>query len=195
MIFMPINLRRVGEVADGSVTTAKLANDAVTTAKLADTAVTTGKIADDAIVTGKIAAGAVNTSDIADGAITGVKADGSIKTSYLVADDSTVSYTGTAYSNEKEMRFVKKVSGIPGGEVMVYAEVMASVGTSNVGIFFNTETTPRIELSTVGTAFELLEGTAYIGDLADGRHTISMRLRNLDSGIAYNKLIEMHARV
>jgi len=67
---MPINLRRVGEVADGSVTTAKLADNAVTTQKLND------------------------------GAVTGVKADGSIKTSYLVADDTTVSYTGTAYSNQ-----------------------------------------------------------------------------------------------
>ena len=36
---MPINLRRVGEVADGSVTTAKLADNAVTTQKLNDGAV------------------------------------------------------------------------------------------------------------------------------------------------------------
>lgn len=162
---MPINLRRVGEVADGSVTSAKLADNAVTTQKLND------------------------------GAVTGVKADGSIKTSYLIADDTTVSYTGTTYSNEKEMRFVKKASDIPGGEVMVYAEAMASVGTTNVGIFFDSEITPRITLSTVGTGFELLEGTAYIGDLSNGRHTVNMSLRNLDAGIAYNKLIEMHSRV
>ncbi len=162
---MPINLRRVGEVADGSVTTAKLANDAVTTAKLGD------------------------------GAVTGVKADGSIKTSYLVADDTTVSYTGTVYSSEKELRFAKKASDIPGGEIMVYAEAMASVGTTNVGIFFDSEVTPRITLATVGTGFELLEGTAYIGDLSNGRHTISMSLRNLEAGVAYNKLIEMHSRV
>jgi len=162
---MPINLRRVGEVADGSVTTAKLADNAVTTQKLND------------------------------GAVTGVKADGSIKTSYLVADDTTVSYTGTAYSNQKEMNFVKKVSSIPGGEVMVYAEAMASVGTTNVGIFFDSESTPRILLSTVGTGFELLEGTAYIGDLSDGKHSVNMSLRNLDAGIAYNKLVEMHSRV
>lgn len=162
---MPINLRRVGEVADGSVTTAKLANDAVTTAKLSD------------------------------GAVTGVKADGSIKTSYLVADDTTVAYTGTTYSNQKELNFVKKASSIPGGEVMVYAEVMASLGTTNLGIFFDSEAVPRITLSTVGTGFELLEGTAYIGDLSDGKHAVNMSLRNLDAGIAYNKLIEMHSRV
>ena len=93
------------------------------------------------------------------------------------------------------MNFVKKASSIPGGEVMVYAEAMASVGTTNVGIFFNSESTPRIFLSTVGTGFELLEGTAYIGDLSDGKHSVNMSLRNLDAGIAYNKLVEMHSRV
>ena len=162
---MSINLRRVSELVDGSVTTAKLADNAVTTLKLGD------------------------------GAVTGVKADGSIKTSYLVADDTTVSYTGTVYNSEKELRFAKKASGIPGGEIMVYAEAMASVGTTNIGIFFDSESVPRITLSTVGTGFELLEGTAYIGDLSDGRHTVNMSLRNLDTGIAYNKLIEMHSRV
>lgn len=162
---MPINLRRVGEVADGSVTTAKLADNAVTTVKLGD------------------------------GAVTGVKADGSIKTSYLVADDTTVSYTGTSYSNQKELRFAKKASSIPGGEVIVYAEAMATVGTTDIGIFFDSESVPRIYLSTVGTGFELLEGTAYIGDLSDGRHTVNMSIRNLNAGVAYNKLIEMHSRV
>lgn len=161
---MPINMRRVGEVADGSVTAAKLADGSVTTNKLANLAVTSAK------------------------------ASGNLKTSYLVADDTTVSYTGTAYSSEKEMRFVKKVSDLPSGEIIVKAEAMASVGTSNIGIFFNAEITPRIELSTVGTGFELLEGTAYIGDLLDGVHSVSMRLRNLDTGIAYNKLVELHAR-
>ncbi len=165
MIFTPINLRRVSELIDGSVTTAKLANDAVTTVKLGD------------------------------GAVTGAKADGSIKTSYLVANDDVISYTGTVYSSEKELRFVKQVSDIPSGEIMVYAEAMASVGTTNVGLFFDSELTPRVTLATVGTGFELLSGTAYIGDLSNGRHTVSMSLRNLDAGVAYNKLIEMHSRV
>ncbi len=163
---MPINLRRVGEVADGSVTSVKLAD------------------------------GAVITSKLFDGAVTGVKADGSIKTSYLVADDTTVSYVGTVYSDQKELRFVKKSSSIPGGEVMVYAEVMAPTGIADVGVFFDAEVAPRITLSTVGTGFELLSGTAYIGDLSDGVHYVNMSLRNLTgAAYAYNKLIEMHARV
>ena len=193
---MPINLRRVGEVADGSVTSSKLADNAVTTAKLADTAVTTGKIADDAIVTGKIAAGAVNTSDIADGAVTGAKAAGHLKTSYLVADDTYCSYVGTTYSDQKELRFVKKEGDLPSGEIIVKTEAMASVGNTDVGIFFNSEVNPRITLTTVGTGFELLEGTAYIGDLPDGVHSMNLSLRNVTGGaISHNKIVEIHGRV
>lgn len=202
---MPINLRRVSELVDGSVTSAKLADGSVISSKIGVAAVISGKIAADAVGSSEIAANAVTSSELADnavttlklgdGAVTGVKADGSIKTSYLVADDTTISYTGTVYSSEKELRFVKKAIDIPGGEIMVYAEAMASVGTTNIGIFFDAEITPRITLSTVGTGFELLEGTAYIGDLSNAAHSVNMRLRNLNAGVAYNKLIEMHSRV
>lgn len=151
---MPINLRRVGEVADGSVTTVKLADYAVTAAK----------------------------------------AVGNIKTSYITSDDTTVYNTGTVWIDQKELRFVKKFGDIPGGEVIVMVEAMASTGTSQVGIFFDTEVAPRISLYTVGTGFELLEGTCYIGDLADGIHSVNLSLRNSDVGISYNKLVEIHAR-
>ncbi len=151
---MPINLRRVGEVADGSVTTSKLA----------------------------------------DAAVTAVKAAGNIKTSYITSDDTTVYNSGTVWTNQKELRFVKKFGDIPGGEVIVMAEIMAGSGTANVGIFFDAEAVPRISLYTVGTGFELLEGTCYIGDLAEGVHSVNLSLRNSNVGASYNKLVEMHAR-
>lgn len=143
---------------------------------------------------GEVADGSVTTAKLADGAVTSAKAAGNLKTSYLVADDTTVSYTGTVYNNEKEMRFVINENDIPSGEIIVKAEAMASLGTTNVGIFFDSESTPRITLSTVGTGFELLSGTAYIGDLADGIHSVNLSLRNLEGGIAYNKLVEAHGR-
>ena len=72
-----------GALADGGVTTAKLATSAVTTAKIADDAVTTQKIptnavitsriADGAVTEGKIASNAVNTAKIIDGNVTGPK--------------------------------------------------------------------------------------------------------------------------
>ena len=72
-----------GSVADGSITTAKLADIAVTTAKIASAAVTAAKLADNAVTTAKVvdlavtaaklAANAVETAKIADGAVTADK--------------------------------------------------------------------------------------------------------------------------
>ena len=62
-----------GMLADGAVTTAKLADLNVTTGKLADLAVTTAKLADLAITTGKLADLAITTAKLADAAVTDTK--------------------------------------------------------------------------------------------------------------------------
>jgi hypothetical protein len=66
-----------GNVADGSITAAKLANGAVTSAK----------IAGDAIGATQIAPGAVNSSDIADGSILGLDLANDTITGLQVAND------------------------------------------------------------------------------------------------------------
>jgi len=76
---MALNIRKVGEVADGSVTVAKLADGAVTSIKIADAAVieakvasaaiTSTKISDSAVVEAKIATDAVVESKIAANAV------------------------------------------------------------------------------------------------------------------------------
>jgi hypothetical protein len=86
-------LKIAGAVADGSITTAKLAADAVDgtkiaddainsehyvdgsidTAHIADGAVTNAKLADNAVTNGKIAASTIITADIADNQITTAK--------------------------------------------------------------------------------------------------------------------------
>ena len=72
-----------GALADGGVTTAKLATDAVTTDKVADAQITsalmatnsvnTGAIVDGAVTATKIAANAITTDKIADDAVTNAK--------------------------------------------------------------------------------------------------------------------------
>lgn len=57
-------------IANGSITTDKLASSSVTASKIASYSVTTDKLQDNAITTEKITDGAVTTSKIADNAIT-----------------------------------------------------------------------------------------------------------------------------
>lgn len=60
---------KVGVLSDGSVTAAMLADGAVTTPKLANEAVTSAKIDDGAVATPKLANKAVTSAKIADGAV------------------------------------------------------------------------------------------------------------------------------
>ena len=86
-----------GALADGGVTTAKIANSAVlttkiadanvTTAKIQDSAVSTAKIADSAVLTSKIAAQNITTATIQDGAVTGAKiGSGAVSLNKLASD-------------------------------------------------------------------------------------------------------------
>ena len=67
------NWKMVGEVLDGSITTAKLADDAVTEAKLSNSSVTSAKIVDGTIVNADIADGTVSGAKLANATITGGK--------------------------------------------------------------------------------------------------------------------------
>jgi len=58
------------KLADGAITADKIPNKVITTAKLADGAVTTPKLADDAVTSEKIKDGEVKTNDLADGSVT-----------------------------------------------------------------------------------------------------------------------------
>lgn len=203
---MALNLRQVGAVADGSVTSAKLADGAVITSKLADDAVVTGKIApgavgstdlaDNAVTSGKIAAdavtsakiadGAVGSTEIADDAIIGAKIAAGVvdaemsskyKTSLIVGDDSEVNVVGLTYSEEKILRFVK-AANLPVDDLVIKAEMKSSIGseTASLKIFIDAEVAERLVLTSVATVYELKEGTFAVDDLSTGIHTIRVKL-------------------
>ena len=92
-------------VADGSVSTAKIADSAITAAKIADGTVVAAEIASGAITNAKLATDAVHSVNIAAGAVTAAKlgddisltpADGSITQAKLASNLSAVTVTTTA---------------------------------------------------------------------------------------------------
>lgn len=84
-------------IANGGVTTAKLADNAVTEAKLADDAVSTDKIVDAAVTTAKINDAAVTEAKLADGSVTTAKlADDAVTTVKIDNGAVTEAKIGTA---------------------------------------------------------------------------------------------------
>ena len=78
----------VGEVPDGSITTAKLANDAVTEAKLSNSSVTSAKIVDGTIVNADIADGTISGAKLANSTITGGKIAANAVTATNIANST-----------------------------------------------------------------------------------------------------------
>ena len=75
-----------GKIDDGDITTVKIADANVTTDKIANSAVTTAKIADANVTTDKIATSAVTTAKIADANVTTDKIANSAVTTAKIAD-------------------------------------------------------------------------------------------------------------
>ena len=76
------------KIADGTVVAAEIASDAITTAKILDANVTAAKIASSAITTDKIAAGAVTAAKLGND-ISLTPADGSISAAKIASDAVT----------------------------------------------------------------------------------------------------------
>lgn len=108
---MPINLRGVGQVADGSITEAKLANDAVTEAKIATNAVTETKIASDAVSANKL------TADVA--------------STHFLGYEGSLSHTGMTETSIADFHFVKDTSTT--GEAWASISFSAMIQSSSAG--------------------------------------------------------------
>jgi len=88
---MAFTASSVGVVADGSISTAKLATDAVTTAKILNANVTADKLASDAVTTAKILNANVTADKLATDAVTTVKITNLNVTTDKIANDAITS--------------------------------------------------------------------------------------------------------
>jgi len=195
---MAIYIRRVGEVADGSVTAVKLADGAIDL----DTAKVTGqlpteKMKDGAVVEAKIGNLEISTGKLKDQAVSLAKAQQALLIHHLIGDETEVSVTGTGEVDKKIFKIVK-ASTVNKGMQPQKLHINAEMKTSNVAaqgslkVYIDAEEIPRITLNTVSTTYEMKEGEADISDLTNGAHEVHIKLVSADvAETAYNDLIEV----
>ena len=139
-------------LADGSVTTAKLAVDAVTTAKIATNAVTKNKIQADAVGVSELSIDAVEERKIKDNAVTQRKiADNSVGTPEIIADAVTTAKIAAGAVTPPELASASVTEGKIGvgavteGKIAINAVTSAKIADDAVG-------TEEIENDKVTTA-------------------------------------------
>ena len=191
-------IRRVGEVADGSVTASKIATNAVTEDKINNGAVTETKLGNGSVVEDKLADLSVATSKLKDQAVTIAKAVQAMKIHHFVGDETEVSTTGTSEEGQKEFvlpRATSVNSGIQPAKLHINAEMKVtgvSGATGTLKAYVDAEGSPRITLNTTSDTYEMVEGDADISDLANGKHTITLKLVTDNAGATvYNDLVEI----
>jgi hypothetical protein len=139
--------------------------------------------------------GSIITSKIADGAVTPSKVSDSLKSQFVLGDDTEVYDTTTNYIEKKVFNFYKDTSidTLNWKEIEFIAELKTSTAgtTAYVSLFVDNETTPRIELSTTSTTYTILRGTCSISDLTTGLHTFSIRIKISGSGTVYQRHVEI----
>ncbi len=87
-------------IADGSVSTAKIAPGAVTASNLANNAVTAAQIADGSVTTSELANGAVSTAKIGDGQVTSAKLVAPLRLTSSVANTKIGAFDGTSTGSD-----------------------------------------------------------------------------------------------
>lgn len=196
---MAIYIRKIGEVADGSVSASKIADGAIdlSTAKVTGE-LPSSKLEDGAVVESKLASLAVSTAKLKDQAVSLAKAQQALKIHHFVGDETEVSTLGITEEDKKIFRMPKPttdVKGIRATRIHINAEMKVTGGTSPTGtlkLYIDAEGTPRITLNTTSNTYEMVEGDADISDLANGKHTIKLALVTDEaSATVFNDLIEI----
>ena len=149
-----------GGVADGAVTTAKLAADAVDSDKIADGSIDTVHIADNQITNAKMADDAVDSAEIADGAVDTVHiSDDNVTFAKLENRYTALSALGTGSSFSLDFSAATTFTATASGNATftfsnaVQGQVVDLILTGNHTITF----------SETGSTFNLVGTTAYDG--------------------------------
>jgi len=190
---MAINIRRVGEVADGSVTANKLADNSVDLSTAKVTGVLPGvKLANSAVTEAKLADLAISTGKLKDNVVTLAKASDDVRLNTFIGDETEVSVTGTDEETVKEFRFPNKTGKFVPRKMRFIASLKTSAThTATLKVFFNEETVPKTTLTSESTTYELVDAEFDISALGDGYHTCKIVLvSSAAEGVTSNDMID-----
>jgi len=196
---MTIYIRKVGEVADGSITDEKLAVAAVNlggskvTGQLPSTA-----IEDGAVIESKLANLSVSTGKLKDEAVTTAKAINALKQHVYVGDETEVSVTGITETEIKTFGIVKAPAILPWLKMHVQAEMKTSdvSHAAIMKVYVDAEASPRITLNSTSATYEIQSGSAVISDLSNGKHVVKIKMVSADaSATAYNDLLDVFTEI
>lgn len=157
-----------GGIADGSITTSKIADDAVTAAKLGNNAVTTDKIATAAVTQNRLSNNSVRTAKIQDGNVTALKIESPLSGDLtfaasqtypkIPANTQTATYTLVASDAGKHINITTGGVTVPSG-VFDVGDVI-SIYNNN-----SPNTSPNDQTITQGGSVTLRQaGTANTGN-------------------------------
>lgn len=185
---MPINFRStVAVVADGSITSDKLANDAVIESKIANNAVTTNKIVNDAVIASKLATDSVSTVKIQDDAVTIDKAARKVSIGHFLGVETEVYTTGTTETAVGEFNFNSQTNDAEDWQSFSYTVSLKSddIGNTATLRFYIDNVQHGADFTTNSTTFVFDSDNSVGLSLSPGAHNFQVRLLSSDvAGIA-----------
>ncbi len=97
----------------------------------------------------------------------------------IAFDDTAVTQTGTSETEKKYARFIKS-SNVSMNTIRVLASLKTSnaSGTAYLKVYMDSDVTASLTLSTTATSETVVEGTFDISGLADGIHTLKIKIYN-----------------
>jgi hypothetical protein len=171
-------------IADGAITTAKLAANSVATAKIADDAITTAKIANNAVTAAKFADGSINNAKLADSAVSMEKMQnnsvitGAIQNSAVTADKLAANSVTAAKVADNAITATKITDG------NVTNQKIASNAVTADKIHGNTITEDKIAPGAI-TGVKIANGAVDTNELATNAVTSD---KISDDAVTYAKI-------
>ena len=112
----------------------------------------------------------------------------------IAFDDTRKSVKGTTETEVKYFRFSISNTWAKWKQLIVVVSIWVDGGTGTVKIYIDDETSPRLSFSSASTTEEIKKGTINVGDLAEGIHTLRVKLVNSGDYTTYTELLEVYAR-